>query len=189
MDRQLPAVSQDKPTEELPQLLQGKGAQTTSAVGFDLDAVVQMIRKDLVSQPMAVFGGELQQGHQTTEVGGHEVDIRFHQTGPPLTKLIVDNRLETMLILRQNHDLYLGMSKLKPHPARTTNPITIPKHIRRPRLQQGEHVRGAIASSKGQEARSKKQKKKKKKRKRKKLEGCNLDLELVYYQQQGARSF
>mmetsp|Transcript_49435 Transcript_49435/g.107757 ORF Transcript_49435/g.107757 Transcript_49435/m.107757 type:complete len:257 (-) Transcript_49435:498-1268(-) len=82
MDRQLPAVSQDKPTEELPQLLQGKGAQTTSAVGFDLDAVVQMIRKDLVSQPMAVFGGELQQGHQTTEVGGHEVDIRFHQTGP-----------------------------------------------------------------------------------------------------------
>ena len=35
--------------------------------------------------------------------------------------------------------------------------------------------------------RSKKQKKKK--RKRKKLEGCNLDLELVYYQQQGARSF
>lgn len=112
MDRQLPAVSQDKPTEELPQLLQGKGAQTTSAVGFDLDAVVQMIRKDLVSQPMAVFGGELQQGHQTTEVGGHEVDIRFHQTGPPLTKLNKDNRLETMFILRQNHDLYLGMSKL-----------------------------------------------------------------------------
>ena len=82
-----------------------------------------------------------------------------------------------------------------------------PNKIRRPRLQQGERVRGEITSSKGQEvitsstgqeARSKKQeaiasskgqeasskksgskKKKKKKKKKKNLQGCNLDLELV----------
>ena len=61
--------------------------------------------------------------------------------------------------------------------------------IRRLCLQQGEHVRRditsskgqeVVTSSKGQEARSKKSGSKSKKKRKKNFEACNLALELVY---------